>query len=85
MFDAAAEFQKNSLNKNLLKGSEQRQICCHDGYWTNVSSCKGEECGQDALRFVWRNMPEKENEDHKMGVHIFGKIDSLCIANWVIK
>ena len=28
-------------------------------------------------------MPEKENEDHKIRVRIFGKIDSLCIANWV--
>ena len=38
---------------------------------------KVKESDQDALRFVWRNTPEEEIEDHK--------IDSLYIANWVIK
>ena len=34
---------------------------------------------------MWRNTPEEEIEDHKMTVHSFGKIDSPCIANWVVK
>ena len=34
---------------------------------------------------MWRNTPIEENEDHKMTVHIFGRIDSPFIANWVIK
>ena len=34
---------------------------------------KVKESDQDALRFVWRNTPEEEIEDHK--------IDSLYIAN----
>ena len=46
---------------------------------------KVEESDQDASRIVWRNTPEEEIEDHKMTVHIFGKIDSPCIENWVIK
>ena len=46
---------------------------------------KVKESDQDALRFVWSNTPEEEIDDHKMTVHIFGKIDLPCIANWVIK
>ena len=46
---------------------------------------KVKESDQDALLFVWRNTPEEEIDDYKMTVHIFGKIDSPCIANWVIK
>ena len=46
---------------------------------------KVKESDQDALRFVWSNSPEEEIDDHKMTVHIFGKIYSPCIANWVIK
>ena len=43
------------------------------------------ECDQHALRFVWKNTPEEEFEDHKMTLHIFGKIDPPCIVNWIIK
>ena len=46
---------------------------------------KVKESDQDASLFVWRNTPEEEIDDYKMTVHIFGKIDSPCIANWVIK
>ena len=34
---------------------------------------------------MWRNTPEEEIKDRKMAVHIFGKINSPCIAHWVIK
>ena len=40
---------------------------------------------QDTLRFVWRDKTDKKIVDHMMKVHILGKIDSPCIANWVIK
>ena len=43
------------------------------------------ENDQDVLRFVWRDNTDKEIVDHMMKVHIFGKVDSPCIANWVIK
>ena len=46
---------------------------------------KVKESDQDALIFAWRNTPKEEIEDRKMTVHIFGKIDSPCIANWVVK
>ena len=34
---------------------------------------------------MWINTPEEEIEDHKVTVHIFGKIGSPCVANWLIK
>ena len=40
---------------------------------------------RDALRFVWRKFKTDPIEDYRTSVHIFGKIDSLCIANWVVK
>ena len=38
----------------------------------------------DALRFDWREKPEDELLDYTMLVHLFGKVDSPCIANWPI-
>ena len=46
---------------------------------------KEKEKDQHALRFVWWNNPEKDIKDPKMTGHVFGKIDSPSIANWVIK
>ena len=41
--------------------------------------------GRDALRFVWRNFSTDPIEDYRISVHIIGKIDSACIANWAVK
>ena len=46
---------------------------------------KASENDQDPLRFVWRDHTDKEIVDHVMKIHIFGKLDSPYIANWVIK
>ena len=40
---------------------------------------------RDALRFFWRKFSTDPIEDSRMSVYIFGKIDSPCIANWVVK
>ena len=40
---------------------------------------------RDALRFVWRKFSTDTVEDYRMSVHIFGKVDSPCIANWGLK
>ena len=40
---------------------------------------------RDALRFVWRKFSTDPIEDYRVSVHIFGKINSPCIANWVVK
>ena len=40
---------------------------------------------RDALRFVSCKFLTDPIEDYRMSVHIFGKIDSPYIANWVLK
>ena len=40
---------------------------------------------QNALHFVWCKFSNDPVEDYRMCIHIFGKIDSPCIANWVVK
>ena len=39
----------------------------------------------DALRFLWRKVTGREIEDYTMRVHIFGKTDWPCAANWALK
>ena len=98
MFDATAEFQNTSSNKNILKGPDYLNsligilLRFRRGKFAAMADIeqmyrqiKVKESDQDALRFVWRNTPEEEIKDHNMTVHIFGKIDSPCRANWVIK
>ena len=43
------------------------------------------ENDQDQLQFAWGDNTDKEMMNHMTNVHIFGKIDSPCTANWVIK
>ena len=98
VFDVAAQFQNTSLNKNLLKGPDylnslvgillrfrRDKFAAMADIEQMYHQIKVKESDQDALRFVWSNTPEEEIDDHKMTVHIFGKIYSPCIANWVIK
>ena len=40
---------------------------------------------RDALRFVWRKFSTDPIGNYRVSVHIFGKIKSSCIANWVVK
>ena len=40
---------------------------------------------QDELRFVWRECQLKPIEDYVMCVHVFGKLDSPCVANYTLK
>ena len=39
----------------------------------------------DALRFLRRKGTDTEIEDYAMRVHIFGKTNSPCAANWALK
>ena len=85
VFDAAAQLQNTSLNKNLLKGPDYLNSLAgillrfrRDKFAVMADieqmyhQIKVKESDQDALRFVWRNTPEEEIDDHKMTVHIFG-------------
>ena len=38
---------------------------------------KVKESNKDALRFVWRNTPEEEIDDHKVTVHILVRLTLL--------
>ena len=38
-----------------------------------------------SLRFLWRDNPEKLLLDCQMNVHLFGKVQSSCIANWTLR
>ena len=39
----------------------------------------------DAFRFLWRANPQCNIKDYIMLVHVFGKIDSRCCANWTLQ
>ena len=43
------------------------------------------ESDQDALRFLWRTTKFENPVDYVMIVHLFGKNDSPCVANYVVK
>ena len=98
VFDASAKYQGTSLNENLLPGidflnnlvsvitkfrtGKYAIIGDIDKMFHQVRVCENDI---DALRFVWMEKPEDELLDYAMLVHLFGKVDSPCIANWSIK
>ena len=40
---------------------------------------------QDSLRFLWRDSDKEDVADYVMTVHLFGKTDSPCVANWALR
>ena len=40
---------------------------------------------RDVLRFLWRDNYIDAIENYRMNIHLFGKVDSPCIANWTIR
>lgn len=98
VFDAAAKYKENSLNNNLLSGIDLLNnlvsVLCRfrRGKYAVISDIEAmfhqvqvPNPETDALRFLWRKNIEKEIEDYAMQVHIFGKTDSPCIADWALK
>ena len=98
VFNASAEFQGTSLNKNLLPGVDflNNLTDVLTKFRTGKYAVTGDiekmfhqikvnEKDVDALRFVWRDNPTEEISDHVMVRHLFGKVDSPCIANWALK
>ena len=94
VFDESAKYQGTSFNEDLLpvidflndlvnvitkfrtgKYSITEDI---DEIFNQMKVCDSDV---DALRFDWRKKPEDELLDYAMLVHLFGKVDSPCIAN----
>ena len=98
VFDASSKFNGSSLNDNLLPGpnllnnlvtvlSRFRRgqiavISDIEKMYHQVLVPKGD---QDSLRFLWRDEPSDPITEYKMLVHLFGKIDSPCCANWTLR
>ena len=98
VFDAAATYKESSLNNNLLSGidllNNLLSVLCRfrRGQYAVISDIEAmfhrvqvPNPETDAMRFIWRKSIETEIEDYAMQVHIFGKTDSPCIANWALK
>ena len=46
---------------------------------------KVREVERDALRFIWRKLPDSDISDYQMTLYLFGKVDSPCCANFALK
>ena len=99
VFDAAAEYENTSLNKNLLKGPDrtnslvgelmrfrQGNIALAADIESMFHQVKVMPEDQDSLRFLWwPKTTEEPPEEFVMTVHIFGATDSPCAANSALK
>ena len=98
LFHAAVKFDKTCLNEKLLKGPDYLDNLIGillrfrpEPYAVILDIEKMHhqimeaENDQDALRLIWRDNTDKDIVRYMMKLHIFGKIDSPCIASWVIK
>ena len=96
---AASQFDKTCLSEKLLKDPDYLNkligilLRFRRGQCAVISDTeqmyyqlKVAGNDQDALLFLWRDNTDKQhNKDHMLKIHIFGKLDSPCHANWVIK
>ena len=99
VYDAAAEYGGTSLNKELLQGpqlnnsligvllrfrKENIAVASDIESMFHRVACRDEDT--DTLRFLWWNGDTNESpRDYKMLVHLFGKVDSPCIAAWALQ
>jgi hypothetical protein len=100
VFDAAASFKGESLNKQLTTGPDllnslfgviQRFRLKPIGIVADIADMFYQvhvpEKDSDSLRFLWKENITDNNlpEVYKMLVHIFGATDSPCCANYALK
>ncbi|PFX27057.1 hypothetical protein AWC38_SpisGene8267 [Stylophora pistillata] len=95
VFDAAAEHQGTSLNKNLLQGPDytnnlvgvllrfrEENVALVGDIENMFHQVKVRPEDQDSLRFLWwREGIDETLQEYAMTVHIFGAADSPCSAN----
>ena len=98
VYNEAVEFNNTSLNKNLLKGLDLLNnligILLHfhreryavmadiEQMFQKIYVCSKD---RDALRFLWHDNPCLQISEFFMNVHLSGKMDSPCCANWTLK
>ena len=96
VFDAGATYNSTSLNKSLLKSPDLLnnlvRVLTRFRMGRYVVMGDIEQMfhqilveNKDILRFLWRDNYIDPIEDYRMKVHLFGNVDSPCIANWTIK
>ena len=99
VFDAAAECEGTSLNKNLLTGPDvannlvgvllrfrQGKIAFAADIEKMFHQIRVREEDQDSLRFLWwTNGYDNPPDTYVMQVHIFGAASSPCIANSTLR
>ena len=98
VFDGAAKFNETCLNENLLKGPDLLNnlfsvlLKFRSGRYALTSDIKQMfhqvriiPSDRDALRFLWRYKVNEKMDEYVMNVHLFGKTDSPCCANWSLK
>ena len=98
VFDASSKFNGSSLNDNLLPGPNllnnlvavlsrfrRGKIAVISDIEKMYHQVLVPEEDQDSLRFLWRDEPSDPITEYKMLVHLFGKIDSPCCANWALR
>ena len=98
VFDATAKCNNTSLNDHLLPGLDllnnlvsvlirfrRGKIATSADIEQMFHQIKVPLPDQHALRFLWRNNPTDKIEKYVMTVHLQGKIDSPCCANWSLK
>ncbi|KAK3738190.1 hypothetical protein QZH41_003086 [Actinostola sp. cb2023] len=99
VFDAAAEFNGTSLNKNLLQGPDrtnnligvlmqfrQERVALVADIEGMFHQIKVRREDQDSLRFLWWSDSIHEPPDeYTMNVHVFGATDSPCAANSTLR
>ena len=98
MFDAAAKHKGTLLNKKLLKGPDLLNsltgllIRFREGKYAVIADTEQMfhqifvlEKDRDVLHFLWRDTPSGKIDNYIMNVHLFGKINSPCCANWSLQ
>ena len=98
MFEAAAKYKGTLLNDKLLKGPDLLNsligllIRFRKGKYTVIVDIEQMfhqifvlEKDRDTLHFLWRDTLSGNIDDYIMNVHLFGKIESPCCTNWLLK
>ena len=98
VFDASSNFKGTSLNKRLLPGPNllnnlvnvlsrfrRGKVAVISDIEKMYHQVLVPEEDQDSLRFLWRNKLSEPITEYRMQVHLFGKIDSPCCANWALR